>query len=79
MRRIEIDPRIIKHLGRDLITSSEVAVAELVKNCIDARAREICLRLYSNCFSRLSDSKHIFDHILRKYKNMQLLVVEVDG
>lgn len=47
MRRIEIDPRIIKHLGRDLITSSEVAVAELVKNCIDARAREICLRLYS--------------------------------
>lgn len=79
MRRIEIDPRIIKHLGRDLITSSEVAVVELVKNCIDARAKEICLRLYSNCFSRLTDRNPVFDHIPEKCKNMPLLVVEDDG
>ena len=36
MRKIVIDPRVIKHLGRDLITSPEVAVIELIKNSIDA-------------------------------------------
>ena len=28
MRKIVIDPRVIKHLGRDLITSPEVAIIE---------------------------------------------------
>ena len=37
MKKIVIDPRVIKHLGRDLITSPEVAVIELVKNSIDAK------------------------------------------
>ena len=32
MRKIVIDPRVIKHLGRDLITSPEVAIIELIKN-----------------------------------------------
>lgn len=36
---IEIDPRVIKHLGSDLITSSDVAITELVKNSVDARSR----------------------------------------
>ena len=36
-RKIVIDSRIIKHLGSDLITSSDVAVTELVKNSIDAQ------------------------------------------
>ena len=41
MRKIVIDPRVIKHLGRDLITSPEVAVIELIKNSIDAKASHI--------------------------------------
>ena len=41
MRKIVIDPRVIKHLGRDLITSPEVAVIELLKNSIDAKAKNI--------------------------------------
>ena len=45
MRRIVIDPRVVKHLGRDLITSPEVAIIELVKNSIDARATNINLKL----------------------------------
>ena len=48
MRKIVIDARVIKHLGRDLITSSEVAVIELIKNSIDAKAQNINLRVYSN-------------------------------
>lgn len=36
MRKIVIDPRVIKHLGRDLITSSDVAIIELVKNALDS-------------------------------------------
>ena len=38
MRKIVIDPRVIRHLGRDLITSPEVAIIELIKNSIDAKA-----------------------------------------
>ncbi len=41
MRKIVIDPRVIKHLGKDLITSPEVAVIELLKNSIDAKAKNI--------------------------------------
>lgn len=41
MRKIVIDPRVIKHLGRDLITSPEVAIIELIKNSIDAKARGV--------------------------------------
>lgn len=40
MRKIVIDPRVIKHLGRDLITSPEVAIIELIKNSIDAKAKQ---------------------------------------
>ena len=48
MRKIVIDPRVIKHLGRDLITSPEVAIIELIKNSIDAKASHINLRLYNS-------------------------------
>ena len=34
--KIKIEPRVIQHLGQDLITSPEVAVVELLKNSIDA-------------------------------------------
>lgn len=43
MRKIVIDPRVIKHLGRDLITSPEVAIIELIKNSIDAKASHMVL------------------------------------
>ena len=37
------NPRIIKHLGTELITSDEVAIAELIKNSYDAKADTINL------------------------------------
>ena len=47
-KQIEINPRVIQHLGKDLITSSDVAVVELVKNSIDAGAPKIALRLFDS-------------------------------
>ena len=41
-QKIEIDPRVIKHLGSDLITSSDVAITELIKNSIDAHSKNVC-------------------------------------
>lgn len=79
MRKIVIDPRVIKHLGRDLITSPEVAVVELVKNSIDARASNINLRL-CNTFS---PDELIPDHmravIPAHYLDSPMLIVEDDG
>lgn len=39
--KIKIEPRVIQHLGQDLITSPEVAVTELLKNSIDAGSEKI--------------------------------------
>ena len=36
--KIRIEPRVIRHLGQDLITSPEVAVTELLKNAISKYA-----------------------------------------
>ena len=47
-KQIEINPRVIQHLGKDLITSSDVAVVELIKNSIDANAPKIALRLFDS-------------------------------
>ena len=48
MKHIVIDPRVVKHLGQDLITSSDVAVTELIKNSIDAKAKTVNLRIYNS-------------------------------
>ena len=47
-REIVINPRVINHLGKDLITTSDVAVTELIKNSLDARASDIRLHIYNN-------------------------------
>lgn len=47
-KQITINPRIIKHLGRDLITAPDVAVVELVKNSIDAKADKVNLTIFEN-------------------------------
>ena len=47
-KQIRISPRVIKHLGKDLITTSEVAIIELIKNSIDAKAPNINLLLFEN-------------------------------
>lgn len=79
MRKIVIDPRVIKHLGRDLITSPEVAVIELVKNSIDAKAKHINLRLYNNYSSNELLPDFIQTAIPEQYQDLPVLIVEDDG
>ncbi len=79
MRKIVIDPRVIKHLGRDLITSPEVAVIELVKNSIDAKAKHINLRLYNNYSSNELLPDFIQTAIPEQYQDLPMLIVEDDG
>lgn len=79
MKKIVIDSRVIKHLGRDLITSPEVAVIELVKNAIDAKAKKINLRIFNGFLP--SDLPNISEiaNIPMDYLKMPLLLVEDDG
>jgi|GEM_PF-485996 hypothetical protein len=37
------NPRVIEHLGTELITSDEIAIAELIKNSYDAKAKNVNL------------------------------------
>ncbi|EHO27651.1 hypothetical protein HMPREF0995_04483 [Lachnospiraceae bacterium 7_1_58FAA] len=79
MKKIVIDPRVIKHLGRDLITSPEVAVIELVKNSIDAKAKHINLRLYNNYSHYESLPNYVRAAIPKQYLDLPMLIVEDDG
>ena len=79
MKKIVIDPRVIKHLGRDLITSPEVAVIELVKNSIDAKAKHINLRLYNNYSHNESLPNYVRAAIPKQYLDLPMLIVEDDG
>lgn len=80
MKEIHIDPRIIRHLGQDLITTSEVAIIELVKNSIDAKAKNINIRLYNNSFPQNMISTSILEKLVpAELLKSSLLIVEDDG
>lgn len=79
MRRIVIDPRVVKHLGRDLITSPEVAIIELVKNAIDARAKTINLKLFNNGIPDILKNSQVSSVLPQQYFHKPLLVIEDDG
>lgn len=79
MRKIVIDPRVIKHLGRDLITSPEVAVIELVKNAIDAKAKNVNLRVCNGFLPHGLPDIREMANIPVEYLNKPILLVEDDG
>lgn len=60
---IRISNRIIEHLGKDLITTPDVAVTELVKNAIDANSKKIRIQVF-NSFEIVES---IHDSFLTKY------------
>lgn len=88
--KITIEPRVIQHLGQDLITSPEVAVTELLKNSIDARvngrACEINIHLFNSAGSALNSTQfnsmlasRLFDGVDDTLKNAPLCVIEDNG
>ena len=46
--KMKVNPRIIEHLGNDLITSASVAVVELIKNSIDARSKKVNVQFFDS-------------------------------
>lgn len=86
-KKIIINPRVIKHLGRDLITSPDVAIIELIKNSIDAKASNVRLCLFENghvlenteSFLSPVCIKEIFEMVPSSFFNEPLLVVEDNG
>lgn len=83
MKKITIDPRVVKHLGRDLITTSDVAVIELVKNSIDAidgSNGEINLRIYNDVVPNFDIPSEIIGNLVPfEYYQKPFLVVEDNG
>ncbi|SFI70261.1 Signal transduction histidine kinase [Paenibacillus sp. UNC496MF] len=49
--RLKINPRVIEQLGKELITSDEIAIVELIKNSYDAGAKKTNIHFIDNKFS----------------------------
>lgn len=60
-RELVINPRVITHLGKDLITTSDVAVTELIKNSLDAKASDIRLHIYNDFMHAQKNNSFIFE------------------
>lgn len=85
-REIIINPRVIKHLGIDLITTPDVAVTELIKNSLDAKAFDIRLHIfngisdvYNNNVFQFGVSEEIADFLPKSAKNQNIFIIEDNG
>ena len=84
--KIRIEPRVIQHLGQDLITSPEVAVVELLKNSIDAEAENMNIHIFKQFFAAINArnflrpiSKHIMECIPNNLQETSVCIIEDDG
>lgn len=55
--KMTINPRVIEHLGSDLITSASVAIVELIKNSIDARSKMVNVQFFDGVESVKKNDK----------------------
>lgn len=84
--KIKIEPRVIQHLGQDLITSPEVAVTELLKNSIDAGSTKINIHIFDT-FNACINSPHFMrplpndfpSHVSSEIADVPLCVIEDVG
>lgn len=84
--KIKIEPRVIQHLGQDLITSPEVAVIELLKNSIDAEAKNMNIHVYKQFSTAVNAtnflrpvSSRVADCIPNALQDASVCIVEDDG
>jgi signal transduction histidine kinase len=86
-KKIEFESRIIQHLGKDLITTPDVAIVELLKNSLDAQAKDINLYCFSD-FSNIHDVNYQFiknkifkcyDEYIQKYSSLPIFMIEDNG
>lgn len=78
------NPRILKQLGTELITSDEIAIMELIKNSFDAGAKNIKIH-FSDSLKNLNKHKLKFaiskelEDLINKSEHENLIVIEDDG
>lgn len=84
--KIKIEPRVIQHLGQDLITSPEVAVVELLKNSIDAEAENMNIHIFKQFFAAINSenflrpiSKHVMECVPKNLQDTSVCIIEDDG
>jgi len=85
-KRLVIDSRVIQHLGRDLITSPDVAIIELIKNSIDAKSKKVNVHLFDS-LSKVFYAKNLISDLPKEFekfvpaelKESNVLIVEDDG
>lgn len=85
-REIVINPRVISHLGKDLITTSDVAITELIKNSLDAKANDIRLHIFENLAEAYNNNSFEFEipyeiesFLPEQVKEQTMFVIEDDG
>ncbi|MDV3931283.1 ATP-binding protein [Elizabethkingia anophelis] len=82
--KFTFNPRILRHLGYELITSDEIAITELIKNSYDARAENVSIQFLSNIEafdenrSKVKVPQVIFD-ALDKINLHGIVVIEDNG
>ncbi|GAB3337651.1 hypothetical protein GCM10027429_22310 [Marivirga atlantica] len=78
------NPRIIRHLGYELITTDEVAITELIKNSYDAKASNVSIQFLSG-FDRIDKARltqpipEVLYEIFNNTSLNGLIIVEDDG
>lgn len=62
---LQFHPRAFSAFGRDLVTNDTVAVAELVKNCYDAFAHNVTVKITSDQIQIIDDGLGMTEDIIR--------------
>lgn len=80
---LKYDPRILKQLGTELITSDEIAIVELIKNAYDAEANNVRIHFIDskqsiNKINWLSKTTNISQSIIQDM-SFPCIVIEDDG
>ncbi len=83
--KFEYHPRVLEQLGTELITSNEIAIAELVKNSYDANAKKTQIHFLTS-IHELNKEKHLypisnelFDDVTKVAGKSPLIIIEDDG
>lgn len=84
--RFTINTRVLEHLGRELITSDELAIIELVKNSYDANAPEVRIHFIEELISSkninylIPVNQEVLTQVTNAVSgNMKVIVLEDNG
>ncbi|WP_160118416.1 ATP-binding protein [Bacillus sp. V59.32b] len=77
--RFSINSRVLEHLGKDLITSDEIAVTELMKNAYDAGAKLVTMHLINTDITEVEYDKNFQTPVSTEVKSLIQELEKKDG